>query len=137
MVRKDGVFYVKDGKGSIRKAIQNDVDEIRSTLDQLYEEDEDSSVNPQDPDAIRLTSIYVNRIKQHLTDFKDIRMYGTISECCGYGLGKETYKYENACTVEYHADMFNRRNKPENKTVERLLNEGGCHRLVTAYHKTN
>ena len=36
-------------------------------------------------------------------------MFGTISEFCGYGLDTETYKYKNACAVEYHAEMFNKK----------------------------
>ena len=36
-------------------------------------------------------------------------MFGTILEFCGYGLDTETYKYKNACTVEYHVEMFNKR----------------------------
>ena len=51
-------------------------------------------------------------------------MYGAILEFCGYGLDKETYKYENACTVEYHVEMFNKKVN-QKWTVERFMNEIG------------
>ena len=101
------VFHVKDGKGSIRKAIQNEVDEVIMAVQGKYEED--GGVNPEDPDAVKIKHIYINKIKQDLTDFKDIKMFGTILDFCGYGLDPESYTYKNACAVEYHVEMFNQR----------------------------
>ena len=102
------MFHVKGGKGSIRKAIQNEVDEVIMAVQGKYD-DEDGGVNPADPDAIQIKHIFINKIKQDLTDFKDIKMFGTILEFCGYGLDTESYKYKNACAVEYHVEMFNKR----------------------------
>ena len=56
--------------------------------------------------------------------FKDMTMFGTILEFCGYGLDTETYKYKNACTVEYHVEMFNKKIN-QKWTVERFMNEIG------------
>ena len=100
------VFHVKGGKGSIRKAIQNEVQEVWEALQDKY--DDEGAVNLDDPDAIKIKHIYINKVKQDLTYFKDIKMFGTILEFCGYGLDTETYKYKNACTVEYHVEMFNK-----------------------------
>ena len=61
-------------------------------VQQKYEED--GGVNPEDPDAVKIKHIYINKVKQYLTDFKDIKMFGTILEFCGYGLDTETYKYK-------------------------------------------
>ena len=116
------VFHVKGGKGSIKKAIQNEVDEVIMAVQEIYEDD--GGVNAQDPDGIKIKHIYINKIKQDLTDFKNIKMFGTILEFCGYGLDKETYKYENACAVEYHVEMFNKKIN-QKWTVERFMDEIG------------
>ena len=51
-------------------------------------------------------------------------MFGTTLEFCGYGLDTETYKYKNACTVEYHVEMFNKKIN-QKWAVERFMNEIG------------
>ena len=51
-------------------------------------------------------------------------MFGTILEFCGYGLDTETYKYKNACAVDYHVEMFNKKIN-QKWTVERFMNEIG------------
>ena len=51
-------------------------------------------------------------------------MFGAILEFCGYGLDKETYTYENACVVEYHVEMFDKKIN-QKWTVERFMNEIG------------
>ena len=56
------VFHVKGGKGSIKKAIQNEVDEVIMAVQEIYEDD--GGVNPQDPDAVKIKHIYINKIKQ-------------------------------------------------------------------------
>ena len=115
------VFHVKGGKGSIRKAIQNHVDEV---IVALGEEGYDDADAIRDPDQLKIKHIYINKVKQDLTDFKDIKMFGTILEFCGYGLDTETYKFKNACVVEYHVEMFNKF-KNHNWTNERFMNEIG------------
>ena len=56
------VFHVKGGKGSIRKAIQNEVDEVIMAVQGKYEEE--GGVNPEDPDAVKIKHIYINKVKQ-------------------------------------------------------------------------
>ena len=70
------VFHVKGGKGSIRKAIQNEVDEVITAVQETYEDD--GGVNPGDPNAIKIKHIYINKVKQDLKYFKDIKKFGTI-----------------------------------------------------------
>ena len=81
------VFHVKGGKGSTRKAIQNDVDEVIMAVQEQYKID--GGVNPNDPDAVKIKHIYINKVKQDLTDFNHIKLVGTIFEFCGYGLDTE------------------------------------------------
>ena len=40
--------------------------------------EEEGGVNPEDPDAVKIKHIYINSVKQYLTDFKDIKLFGSI-----------------------------------------------------------
>ena len=53
--------------------------------------------------------MYIDRVEQIIADFKDIKMFGTVLEMCGFGFENECYKYTNACVVEYHVEMFNKK----------------------------
>ena len=115
------VIHVTGGRGNIRKTIQNEADEVVHAVQDKYDNE---GVDPSYPNAIQIKHVYINKVKQDLTDYKDIKMFGTILEFCGYGLGKEEYKYENACVVEYHVEMFNRK-RNQGWTIERFMNEIG------------
>ena len=95
-------FQVTGGKGSVRKAIQQNFKHIKHVLIDDYK-------HAVVYDSIQIKHIYINNIKQDLTDFKDIKVFGTILEFCGYNLGGEKYTYKNACVVEYHVEMFNKK----------------------------
>ena len=98
------VFHVTSGRGSIHKAIQKEIQAVKDALKDKYAEEETII-----PGSFKIKQIYINKVKQDLTDFKDIKMFGTILEFRGYGLGGEEYKYKNACVVEYHVEMFNKK----------------------------
>ena len=61
------VFHVKGGKGSIRKAIQDHVDVV---IGALGEEGYDDADAIRDPDQVKIKHIYINKVKQDLTDLK-------------------------------------------------------------------
>ena len=116
------VFQVTGGKGSIRKAIQAAVEVVKDALIDKYDDDE--SGGKIDRDSLKIKHIYMNNIRQDLTDFKDIRMFGTVLDVCGYGLSGEKYTYKNACVVEYHVEMFNKKVN-QKWTIERFMKEIG------------
>ena len=106
-------FDVFGGKIKIRKAIQAKTDEIEMLFKEQY------AIELQD---IKIKRIYIDDIKLNATDFKDIKMFGTLLNLCGYDLNVGNYDFINACAVEYHVQMFNKFR--DNKwTVERFMNE--------------
>ena len=52
------------------------MDEVITAVQDKYEDD--GGVDPQDPDAIKIKHVFIDKVKQDLTDFKDIKMFGTI-----------------------------------------------------------
>ena len=52
------------------------MDEVITAVQETYEND--GGVNPQDPDAIQIKHVYIDKVKHSLTDFKDIKMCGTV-----------------------------------------------------------
>ena len=64
------------------------------------------------------------RLKENAQDFKDIIMFGTLLNLCGYDLNVGKYEFINACSPEYRVSMFNQFR--DNKwTIERFMNEVG------------
>ena len=60
------VFQVTGGKGSIRKAIQQNFIDIKHVLTDDYNE-------AVARESIKIKHIYIKNIKEDLTDFKDIK----------------------------------------------------------------
>lgn len=57
-------------------------------------------------------------------EFKDIRMFGTLLNMCGYDLNVGDCALINACRSEYHLQMFN--NLSDNEwSEERCMKEVG------------
>ena len=79
------------GKINIRKAIQAKTNEI----EMLFEETYDMELN-----FIKIKRIYIDDIKLNPTDFKDIKMFGTLLNLCGNDLNVGNYDFINACAVE-------------------------------------
>ena len=101
------------GKIKIRKAIQAKTDEV----ERLFEEQYDIELKD-----IKMKRMYIDDIKLNPTEFKDIKMFGTLLNLCGYDLNVGNYDVINACAVEYHVKMFNKFR--DNKwTVDRFMNE--------------
>ena len=68
--------------------------------------------------------LYIDKVKRNVQDFKDINMFGTLLNLCGYELNVGNYEFINACGVEYHVSMFNEFR--DNKwTIERFMTEVG------------
>ena len=68
--------------------------------------------------------IYIDKVKRNSQDFKDIKMFGTLLNLCGYELNVSNYEFINACGMEYHVSMFNKFR--DNKwTIERFMVEVG------------
>ena len=70
-------FDVFGGKMKIRKAIQAKTDEIEMLFKEQY------AIELQD---IKIKRIYIDDIKLNPTDFKDIKIFGTLLNLCGYDL---------------------------------------------------
>ena len=68
--------------------------------------------------------LYVNDVKRDIKDFKDVKMFGTVLNICGYDLAVRNHQFENACCVEYHVDMFNKY-RNHKWTIERFMEEVG------------
>ena len=106
-------FKVFGGKIKIRKAIQAKTDETRKYFEEQYD------IELID---IKIKRLYIDNIKLNPTEFKDIKMFGTLLNLCGYDLIVGNYEFINACCLEYHVQMFNKfRNNKWN--IERLMNE--------------
>ena len=67
----DDVFHVTGGRGSIHKAIKQAIESVKDALADTYEE-------AVIPGSLKNKHIYINNIKQDLTNFKDVKMFGTI-----------------------------------------------------------
>ena len=106
-------FDVYGGKVKIRKAIESKNKEIREVFENDY------NVELED---LKIKRIYIDDVKMDVKEFKDIKMFGTLLNLCGYDLNVLPYQFINACTVEYHVKMFNKFR--DNKwTVERFMKE--------------
>lgn len=71
---------------------------------------------------LKVRRIYIDNVKMDAANFQDIKMFGTLLNICGYDLNVGTYKFINACCLEYHLEMFNKFR--DNKwTVERFMTE--------------
>jgi len=56
---------------------------------------------------LKVARLYIDETKQKLADFKDLKMFGTLLNICGYDLTVGNYEFINACAVEYHVNMLN------------------------------
>ena len=74
-------------------------------------------------ESIAIKRIYINDIKKAATGFRDIKMYGTLLNICGYDLQVGKYEFVNACAVEHHVKMFNTIRK--GWTIQRFMDEIG------------
>ena len=108
-------FDVYGGKVTIRKAIERKNQEIK----ELFENDYNVVL-----EDMKIKRIYIDDVKMDATTFKDIKMFGTLLNICGYDLNVGTYEFVDACCLEYHLEMFNKFR--DNKwTIERLMAELG------------
>ena len=80
MTYSEDAFHVKGGKVRIQQAIQDNVDNIKEALEQ-YEDALDRS-------TIQIKHLYIDRVEQNITDFKDTKMFGTVLQACGFGFLK-------------------------------------------------
>ena len=72
----------------------------------------------------KIKRIYIDTIKKDVTDFKDIKMFGTLLNICGYDLNVVNTEIKDACSVEYHVKMFNSY-RNHGWTNERFMAETG------------
>ena len=73
---------------------------------------------------MKIQRIYIDDVKINATTFKDVKMFGTLLNICGYDLNVGTYEFVDACCLEYHLEMFNKFR--DNKwTIEMLMAELG------------
>ena len=106
-------FFVFGGKFKIRRAIENKNKEIRDLFENDY------NIELKD---LKIKRLYIDDIKMNVQDFKDIKMFGTLLNICGYDLNVGKHEFVNACCVEYHVNMFNKFR--DNKwTIERFMTE--------------
>ena len=103
------------GKYKIRKAIESKNREVYDMLNDSY----DFTL-----DKFSIKRIYIDDVKRNVADFKDIKMFGTLLELCGYDLAVGNYEFINACAVEYHVEMFNKY-RNHGWTHERFMREVG------------
>ena len=108
-------FKVVGGKYKTRKAIDNHLYKTADDLINTYELD--------DIESIIIKRIYINDIEKATTGFRDIKMYGTLLNICGYDLQVGKYEFVNACAVEHHVKMFNTIRK--GWTIQRFMDEIG------------
>ena len=80
-------FDVYGGKVTIRKAIERKNQEIK----ELFENDYNIVL-----EDIKIQRIYIDDVKRDVTDFKDIKMFGTLLNICGYDLNIGTYEFVDA-----------------------------------------
>ena len=110
-----GVFNVFGGKYKLRKGIEQKINEIRDLFENDY---------LKELIDMKLVRLYIDDVKRNVQDFKDIKMFGTLLNLCGYDLDVGKYEFVNACSLEYHVSMFNQFR--DNKwTTERFMNEVG------------
>ena len=109
------VFDAYGGKQQIHKAIEIKSKDIYEMLDNSYD---------WELVDFKIKRIFIDTIKKDVTDFKDIKMFGTLLNICGYDLSVGNHEFKNACGVEYHVKMFNKcRN--HGWTNERFIAETG------------
>ena len=92
-------FKVVGGKYKTRKAIEKHLNKTKDDLSEAYE---------YEIESITIKRIYINDIKKAATEFKDIKMYGTLLNICGYDLQVGKYEFANVCAVEHHVKTFNK-----------------------------
>ena len=108
------VFNVFGGKTKLRRGIEDKIKEIRN----LYEEDYNLELI-----NLELARLYIDDVKRNIQrDFSEIKMFGTLLNLCGYDLNVGKYEFNNACSVEYHVEMFNKF-RDDKWTIERFMKE--------------
>ena len=110
------MFDVFGGKFKLRKGIEDKIKEIRD----LFEEDYNLELI-----SVELERLYIDEVKRNIQrNFNEIKMFGTLLNLCGYDFNVGKYEFKNACSVEYHVEMFNKFR--DNKwTTERFMTELG------------
>ena len=68
--------------------------------------------------SMSLIKLYIGKLKQHETHFKDIKMYGTLCNYNGFGLDAIKGEIANACVPEYLYKLYN--NPDETNPRKRL-----------------
>ena len=61
---------------------------------------------------IRIDRLYIVAVKQIREDLTDEPMYGEQPqqlEYCGYDMKLKRFTIKNACALEYHVEMFNKK----------------------------
>ena len=109
------VFTVFGGKQKIRKAIETTSKYIYDYLKDSYD---------WELTDFKIKRIFIDKIKKNITDFKDIKMFGTLLNICGYDLNVVNTEIKDACCVEYHVKMFNSY-RNHGWTNERFMDETG------------
>ena len=72
----------------------------------------------------KIKRMFIDKIKKDSANFKDIKMFGTLLNICGYDLNGVHHEIKNACGVEYHVKMFNS-SRNHGWTNERFMAETG------------
>ena len=109
------VFTVFGGKQKIRKAIETTSKYIYDYLKESYD---------WELIDFKIKRIFIDEIKTNITDFEDIKMFGTLLNLCGYDLNVVNTEIKDACCVEYHVKMFNSY-RNHGWTNERFMDETG------------
>ncbi len=91
-------FDVLGGKIKIRRAIQAKTDEV----ERLFEEQDHIEL-----EDVKIKRSYIDNIQLNPTEFKDIKMVGTLLYLGGYDLTVGNYEVITACCLEYHVQMGN------------------------------
>jgi len=109
------VFKAFGGRKQIYNAIEETSKDIYAMLDDSYD---------WELIDFKIKRVFIDKIKKDVTDFKDIKMFGTLLNICGYDLNVVNTEIKDACSVEYHVKMFNS-SRNHGWTNERFMAETG------------
>ena len=117
-----GAIPVEGGKYKIAKAIKKKEQWVKDLLTEDYNK---TVLN------VRIDRLYIDEVKQIREDLTDEPMYGEQPqqlEFCGYNMKLKRFTIKNACSLEYHVEMFNKK-RWNGWTTERLMKELGMNSI--------